>query len=739
MTQNNTTNPIVPTGSDIMSNLSTGGGFEIPTNNISITPDSLKPETPVSIPPTPAVVTPDITKIDTSVDLFKPTQSENTLNDFSTKMQELNNQLVGKADYTNQLNEQYKTADINASLQDLNDQLTGLKNQQADLTNKYNYTIPNAAQVGATGKGITAGGLAPLTAAQLRTNQIEQGGLASKALTLSSMMSAYQGKLATAQNFIDQAVKAKYDPLEARLNALTKNAEIIKNSPQYSLEDKKRAQAIIDQNTAKADAIQKKKEDMAAILATATTAAQAGVKSDALTAINNAKTPMEALQLAAKYGVYTSQEDKTMAMNGYTKLRPSQLAGLKEEQILRMPNGDIYRKPSGDQETIKTIQTKYPDAGIKSNDTMEQVTAKLKKSQIYQKEVNTGKTAFGVIGTDAQGYNVYGFTDTENKTITPAAGGGGALMRTDRNNNPTAMTTDVARSLGLIEGTDYVVGDKFPGSSNLYTAKLLGDPTEMTIKALDLAANDPAKSAFYTQSGQPRWTHTAISDAAWSKMTMDQKKNVVASMYQHEGGNGNLLVKGVPKIIKVNGVDYQVAADGSLKTPDVEVAQKTPEQIDQQNNNLNFLLDTIKNAEGVAGASGRSGARRAFESTVYGATDFTSLQQYADTIKTNLMTLATDPAIKKFFGPQMSNADVQMMQSVASTLNPERQTPEQFKAELKRVKALFDKLKANVGSTAPAGGGSATTVNVIAPDGTSGTIPADQLQDALSQGFKQAN
>jgi hypothetical protein len=29
-------------------------------------------------------------------------------------------------------------------------------------------------------------------------------------------------------------------------------------------------------------------------------------------------------------------------------------------------------------------------------------------------------------------------------------------MRTERNNNPTAMTTDVARSLGLVEGVDYI-------------------------------------------------------------------------------------------------------------------------------------------------------------------------------------------------------------------------------------------------------------------------------------------
>jgi len=34
-------------------------------------------------------------------------------------------------------------------------------------------------------------------------------------------------------------------------------------------------------------------------------------------------------------------------------------------------------------------------------------------------------------------------------------------MRTDRHNNPVAMTTDVAKTLGLVEGVDYTVGDPF--------------------------------------------------------------------------------------------------------------------------------------------------------------------------------------------------------------------------------------------------------------------------------------
>jgi|GEM_PF-3092864 len=122
--------------------------------------------------------------------------------------------------------------------------------------------------------------------------------------------------------------------------------------------------------------------------------------------------------------------------------------------------------------------------------------------------------------------------------FSPAPPGG---FRTDRNNNPTAMTTDVAKSLGLVEGVDYVQGDKFPGNSNLYTAKLLGDPLSTTIKALDAAASSPNQQAFYTNSGKQRWSYIGISDSQWLSMSADQKKQVIAQMYKSEGGSGQLV------------------------------------------------------------------------------------------------------------------------------------------------------------------------------------------------------
>ena len=115
-------------------------------------------------------------------------------------------------------------------------------------------------------------------------------------------------------------------------------------------------------------------------------------------------------------------------------------------------------------------------------------------------------------------------------------------MRTDRNNNPVAMTTDVAKTLWLVEWVDYVQWDSFTwGSWNtLYTAKLIWDPIQQVIKWLDIAANDPNKKAFYTQWWAQRWTHTAVSDEQWNNMTQEQKQALVVKMYHNEWGDWSL-------------------------------------------------------------------------------------------------------------------------------------------------------------------------------------------------------
>lgn len=98
--------------------------------------------------------------------------------------------------------------------------------------------------------------------------------------------------------------------------------------------------------------------------------------------------------------------------------------------------------------------------------------------------------------------------------------------RTDKNNNPTAFTTDLAEEGGLIKGIDYEEGDAF---GNLHTAKIIGDPVSVTIKLID-------KIGFFTNAAVQRWKYIAIPYKIWSSLSYVEKLYVISWMYQHEGG-----------------------------------------------------------------------------------------------------------------------------------------------------------------------------------------------------------
>lgn len=104
------------------------------------------------------------------------------------------------------------------------------------------------------------------------------------------------------------------------------------------------------------------------------------------------------------------------------------------------------------------------------------------------------------------------------------------MMRTDRHNNPTAFTTELAKQAGLVFNVDYVNGDTFKVGAAFYnTATILKDPIEVTIRLID-------KVGFYTRTGQLRWIYIAIPPFIWNSLDKDEKRKVIGFMYKHEGG-----------------------------------------------------------------------------------------------------------------------------------------------------------------------------------------------------------
>lgn len=70
----------------------------------------------------------------------------------------------------------------------------------------------------------------------------------------------------------------------------------------------------------------------------------------------------------AKAEQAVANEEKKMILDGYTKLKPSQLKNYTEADIIRMPNGDIWSKPSSSKHSTSYIEWQdYKASGGKLN------------------------------------------------------------------------------------------------------------------------------------------------------------------------------------------------------------------------------------------------------------------------------------------------------------------------------------------------------------------------------------
>ena len=118
--------------------------------------------------------------------------------------------------------------------------------------------------------------------------------------------------------------------------------------------------------------------------------------------------------------------------------------------------------------------------------------------------------------------------------------------RTDINNNPTAFTTDIAKEAKLVEGVDYIAGSPFEaGGMHLFTAKLLGNPIDTTVKVID-------RLGFYTPNGQLRWAYIGMPRSIWDSLPLPQKIYIICFMYRREMGYEMIYLFPTSAVTKLN-------------------------------------------------------------------------------------------------------------------------------------------------------------------------------------------
>lgn len=270
----------------VQSSLSAPQGTPINSSTLTQTP-STNYQTPGQTPIYPVAGLNPPVQTDPNADPSKLGAQGQQVQDFTTQLEGLNNDLTGQSAFRTQQETAQGIPDLQKTQTDLSSRLTALKNEA--------LAIPLQLQQNATGRGVTAGGLQPHQDAALRENAIQ-------ALSVNSLLEASRGNLTTALDMVDRAVKQKFDPIQEKITAATKNLDLILKSPAYTNEEKQRAQAQKDVQDKKQQALDQAKQDHKDIYGLAVSAAQNGADSMTTQRIQQAKTPQEALDILAQSG-----------------------------------------------------------------------------------------------------------------------------------------------------------------------------------------------------------------------------------------------------------------------------------------------------------------------------------------------------------------------------------------------------------------------------------------------------
>lgn len=273
-----------------------------PAAPVTINSTNAAPATPIAYTTPAPTPIPNISTLDTSVTPTPASPDIDEANSLTSQLADLNTSLEGESTDETADEATLGVPALQATQNDLSAQLTGLQNEAA--------AIPNQLQLDATGRGITADGLAPMQTARLRTNSIA-------ALGVSTLLAASKGQIANAQSQAQQMVAAKYDPIQEQITAATANLKLIQNSPEYSAEEKAQAAAQLQTQNEKQAQLDQAKTNYSDVQNIAITAAQNGAPATLLKEIQGAADGASAASIAGGYGVApTKTTTSVQSVNG---------------------------------------------------------------------------------------------------------------------------------------------------------------------------------------------------------------------------------------------------------------------------------------------------------------------------------------------------------------------------------------------------------------------------------------
>ena len=279
-----------------------------PTQYSTISADSLKTQTPVTIPaktqdttdynsqyvaPVQATIANDLAAREKAV-----TTQENITQSSGNDYLGIMEALRGRTADLQQAQEQAGVNTETANLNKYAEQLANL-NAQASSLNREAQAIPIQLQQESQGRGRTEAGVAPLQAARLRENALKALSIGQQADIAAAAATGSQLRLNAAKEKAQQAVDLKYKPLEEQLAIKKQIYEM--NKEQLASLDKKRAEALNIAIRKEERDLEEKKANEKAVSDLIVNASSQNAPQDILNKAKNAKTPAEAAMILGQY------------------------------------------------------------------------------------------------------------------------------------------------------------------------------------------------------------------------------------------------------------------------------------------------------------------------------------------------------------------------------------------------------------------------------------------------------
>ena len=320
-----------------------------------ITPASLEPAGTPHIPNIPTVPPPtDISKLIEDISLTPKEQEESDLN---KRIQQLQESIAEKPAFEAEKTKEFGVEANRQAFEDMSRQLRDIQREQ--------QMVPLTIQKESVGRGRTEAGVEPLEIGRRRT-------LAYDALVLSSRLDAAQGFLASSERKVLQAVENKFSPLEAELNAKMANAKMIRESPEATLQDKKRALQLEATISARTKAIEAAKEEQKNILKSVNEASsnlakrgeftsEAGLELDRIS--KTAKTNLEALTMLAPYLVESKLAGASAELQTFARLNPNLKVGTEEFRT-KFDEYQVSQDKTNIPAAIEEFKSFFPNADL---------------------------------------------------------------------------------------------------------------------------------------------------------------------------------------------------------------------------------------------------------------------------------------------------------------------------------------------------------------------------------------